>query len=108
MWVFEQVLQVGEYSADDMASVLPQAEVVAITSSAIVNHTIDNILSHISPESHVVLLGPSTPLTEKLFTCGIHALFGVQVADMQQAAESILEGGGFQKLRGLRRVSLIA
>jgi uncharacterized protein (DUF4213/DUF364 family) len=107
VWVFEQTPQVGEFSAEDMARVLPQAEVVAITSSSIVNHTIDKILPHISPHSRVVLLGPSTPLTEELFTCGIHALFGVQVADMQQAAESILEGGGFQKLRGLRRVSLI-
>lgn len=108
VWVFEQNSQAGEFGADDMASVLPQAEVVAITSSTIVNHTIDSILPHVSSESLVVLLGPSTPLTEKLFTCGIHALFGVQVVDMQQTAESILAGSGFQKLRGLRRVSLIA
>ena len=33
---------------------------------------------------------------------------GVQVVNIQQAAESILTGGGFQKLRGLQRVSLLA
>jgi uncharacterized protein (DUF4213/DUF364 family) len=107
VWVFEREPQTGEFGADDMARVLPQADVVAITSSSIVNHTIDTILPHLAPNSLVVLLGPSTPLTEKLFTCGIHALFGVQVADLQQAVESVLEGGGFQKMRGLRRVSLI-
>lgn len=107
VWVFEREPQPGEFGADDVARVLPQAEVVAITSSTIINHTVDSILPHISDKSLVVLLGPSTPLSEKLFTCGIHALFGVRVADVQQATETVLSGDGFQKMRGLRRVSLL-
>lgn len=108
VWVFEQAPHAGEYGADDVARVLPQADVVAITSSTIINHTLDAILAQVSPHSLVVLLGPSTPLSARLFTCGVHALFGVQVVNIQQAAESILTGGAFQKLRGLQRVSLLA
>jgi uncharacterized protein (DUF4213/DUF364 family) len=106
VWVFEQAPQAGEFGAVDMAAVLPQAEIVAITSSSILNHTIDLILSHTKPDSLVVLLGPSTPLNVKLFDCGIAALFGVKVLDVGQVIESVIAGEGFQKMRGLERVGM--
>jgi uncharacterized protein (DUF4213/DUF364 family) len=106
VWVFEQLPQVDEFGAEDMASVLPKVEIVAITSSSILNHTLDSILPHIAPHSTVVLLGPSTPLTPKLFDSGISALFGVRVANIQQAIDSVIAGEGFQKMRGLKRVSM--
>ena len=106
LWVFEQDPQAGEFGAADMSRILPQAEIVAITSSSILNHTIDSILSHIKPDRIVVLLGPSTPLNAKLFGCGITALFGVRVVDVRQAVESVIAGEGFQKLRGLQRVGM--
>jgi hypothetical protein len=106
VWVFEQSPHADEYSAVDMATILPQAELVAITGSSILNHSIDQILLHTAPDSTIVLMGPSTPLTAKLFTSGITALFGVRVADVQQAVVSVIAGDGFQKMRGLQRVSL--
>jgi uncharacterized protein len=108
VWVFEQAPQGDELSASQMADVLPQAEVVAITSSSIINHTIDAILAHVALNTTVALLGPSTPLTSKLFDSGIHALFGVWVADVEQVIRSVRGGEGFQKMRGLRRKSLLA
>lgn len=106
VWVFEQAPEAGEFGAADMATILPQAEVVAITSSSILNHSIDLILPHTKPDSTVVLLGPSTPLTVKLFDCGIAALFGVRVVDVEMVVESVMAGDGFQKMRGLQRVAL--
>lgn len=106
VWIFEQDRAAGEYDMADVATLLPKADVIAITGSTIINHTIDLILPHIRPGSLVVLLGPSTPLTEKLFRSGIDAMFGVLVEDVQQAVESVIAGDGFQKMRGLRRVSL--
>jgi uncharacterized protein (DUF4213/DUF364 family) len=106
VWVFEQNPQPGEFGAADMTAILPQAEIVAITSSTIVNHTIDSILAQTTPHSIVALLGPSTPLNAKLFECGISALFGVRVVDVGQVIESVMAGEGFQKLRGLQRVGM--
>lgn len=107
VWVFEQEPQGDELSDSDMATVLPQADVVAITGSSIINHSIDLILPQVKTGSTVVLLGPSTPLSEKLFDCDIDALFGVRVASVQDVIDSVMAGDGFQKMRGLERVSLL-
>lgn len=106
VWIFEQHPQKGEYSADDMSEILPQANVIAITSSTIINHTINGILSYISTDSITALLGPSTPLSTKLFKYGIDALFGVQVFDIQKVTDSVQAGADFRKMHGLGRVSL--
>jgi uncharacterized protein len=107
VYVFEQHPEAGEYSADAMPRLLPQADIIAITSSTVINHTIDSILQHTSNKQTVVLLGPSTPLTPRLFDCGITALFGVRVADVEQAKASVLAGAIFRKMHGLERVSLL-
>jgi len=107
VFVFEQHPEAGEYSADDVPQLLPQADLIAITSSTVINHSIDSILQHTSKQQTVVLLGPSTPLTSRLFDCGIAALFGVRVADVEQAKASVLAGEIFRKMHGLERVSLL-
>jgi uncharacterized protein (DUF4213/DUF364 family) len=106
VWVFEQQPQADELDSRAIQTVLPQADVVAITGSSVINHTIDAILPHIRPGTTVVLLGPSTPLSVKLFDNGIDALFGVRVVDLQGAIDSVIAGVGFQKMAGLQRVSL--
>ena len=108
VWVFEQAPQGDELSAAQMATVLPQADVVAITSSSIINHSIDSIFAHLVPHSTIALLGPSTPLSAALFAKGVDALFGVWVADVEQVIASVSAGDGFQKMRGLQRKSLFA
>jgi uncharacterized protein (DUF4213/DUF364 family) len=107
VWVFEQSPDRDELDAAHMSDVLPNADMVAITGSAIINHTIDGIMSHIKPTTLVTtLLGPSTPLNKRLFDCGIDALFGVWVADVERVIESVTAGEGFQKMQGLARKSL--
>jgi uncharacterized protein (DUF4213/DUF364 family) len=106
VWVFEQEPQRNEFGTADMAAILPQADIVAITGSSVINHTIDSILLYTRSDSTVVVLGPSTPLSGKLFDVGIDALFGVRVADVQQVIESVIAGAGFQRMHGLQRVAL--
>lgn len=104
--VFEQNPAAGEYHASQMPEILPQVDVVAITGSTINNHTIDDILTHTVSGNMIVIIGPSTPLTAKLFDLGINALFGVQVVDIEKAIASVQVGSNFRKMQGLRRVSL--
>lgn len=106
-FVFEREPLEDEFSADDIPTILPQADIIAITGSTIINHTIDNILVYTQSEQQVILLGPSTPLTSRLFAYGIDAMFGVRVADIAVARASVTEGRGFQKMQGLERVSLL-
>lgn len=105
-FVFEQSPQADEYSAKDMPVILPQADLIAITGTTIMNHTIDGILSYVSDHQTIVVLGPSTPLSTHLFEFGIDVLFGVRVADVKAVQASVRNHLGFQKVQGLQRVSL--
>lgn len=107
VWVFEQPPRVDEFGSDSIPILVPQADIVAITGSSVINHTIDMILPFAKPDSTVVLLGPSTPLSEKLFEIGVDAMFGVRVVNVQQVVESVVAGAGFQKMQGLQRVALL-
>jgi len=106
VFVFEQTPNDGEYSAEDMPTVLPKADLIAITGTTIINHTIDDILQHTIDQQTVVVLGPSTPLTTLLFDFGIDVMFGVRVVDVDAVRESVQSHLGFQKVQGLQRVSL--
>lgn len=106
VWVFEQEPHADEFDDTALPTVLPQADIVAITGSSVINHTLDLILPHVKAGGTIVLLGPSTPLSEKLFDSGIDAMFGVRVTSVPQVVESVVAGAGFQHMHGLQRVAL--
>ena len=106
LWVLELSPQLGEYGADQAARIIPQADVVAITSSSLINHTLDGLLALARPEAKVLLLGPSTPLTPLLFDFGVDLLAGVQVVDMEAVLAAVASPANFQKMTGVRRVSM--
>lgn len=106
VWTFEHDPQPGEFSVADMPKILPQADIVAITSSTIINHTLDAILALIPKTSRVMLLGPTTPLTPQLFSLGIDLLSGIQVVNIDQCVDSVASGVSFRQMQGLRRVTL--
>lgn len=106
VWVFEQQPQPGELGGEAVGAVLPQADIVAITGSSVINHTIDGILGQVRHGCVTVILGPSTPLSVKLLDSGIDALFGVSAVDVPSLIRTVAAGSGFQKVEGLRRVAL--
>lgn len=57
-------------AAEAASDLIPQADVVAITGSALINHTLDRLLSLAKRQATVPVLGPSTPLSPVLFEYG--------------------------------------
>jgi uncharacterized protein len=106
LWVIEQRPVEDEVPAERAPEVLAQADVVAITGMTLVNHTLDGLLRAIRADAKVMLLGPSTPLTPRLFDYGIEVLSGAQVADFSAARRGIAEGAGLRQLDGVRLVTL--
>ena len=106
LWVLELRPRAGEYGSDEAGSIIPQADVVAITSSTLINHTLEDLLALTQPEARVMLLGPSTPLTPLLFDFGIDLLSGVQVVEIETVLSSVADGVNFRKMKGVRRVSM--
>jgi uncharacterized protein (DUF4213/DUF364 family) len=104
-WVLELRPGPGMLPADRAAEVLPQADVVALTGTSLINHTCDQLLGLCRPDAFVLLLGPSAPLTPVLFDLGVDAVSGTRVDDPDQVMHSVAQGATFRQIKrngGLR------
>jgi uncharacterized protein (DUF4213/DUF364 family) len=93
-----------EEAAQDL---IPKADVVAITGTAFINHSIEGLLSLCPPGALVMVLGPSTPLLPKLFDHGITYLSGSRVIDEKAASLTIQQGAGFPQVKGVQVVTMV-
>jgi len=84
---------------------IPTADIVAITASALLNHTLDGLLALCPPGAPVLVIGPSTPLSPVLFDRGVSLLAGAEVADEAALLRSITQGAAFPQAEGVRRVT---
>jgi len=82
LFVLELQPKDNELPAEAAPDILPQADVIAITSMTLINHSLENLLNLCKPQSTVLLLGPSTPLSPMLFEHGIDVLSGSVVTDI--------------------------
>jgi uncharacterized protein len=98
----------GDLHASEAPQVIPNADVVAITSMAIINGTIEGLLKLCPPQAFVLVLGPSTPLSPVLFDCGIDLLSGSVVEDIEPVLDGIEAGMHFRQLKhlGVRLVTI--
>jgi uncharacterized protein (DUF4213/DUF364 family) len=104
--VLELHPRAGDFPAQDAEMVLPEADIVAITGSAFINHTIEALLSLRRPGSLVVVLGPTTPLSPVLFDYGADVISGTRVVEPLLALRCVSEGAVFRQLRGVRLLTM--
>ncbi len=102
LWVIEQRPAEDDHPAEAAADLIPQADVVAITSSALINHTLDDLLALCRPEALVMMLGPSTPLSPRLFNHRVDILSGSIVLDESAVMRTVGQGASFQQVEGVR------
>jgi hypothetical protein len=106
LWVIEQKPVEGEYPESAATELIPQADVIALTGSALINHTLDGLLGLCQPDSTVVVLGPSTPLSPVMFAHGVTLLSGAQILDEQAVLRTVSQGASFQQVQGVQLVTL--
>lgn len=106
LWTFELPgrAQPGDFSGDEVETLLPQAEVVGISSTTLINHTLGGLLDLIAPGAYKMMLGPSTPLSPVLFDYGLDALSGSLVVDRERLLTCISQGANFRQVNGVRKV----
>jgi len=102
LWVLEQHPAEGDYPAEAAADLIPQAEVVAITGTALINQTLNGLLTLCRPEALVMVLGPSTPLSPLLFKHGVNFISGSRVVDESAILRTVGQGASFQQVEGVR------
>lgn len=102
LWVIEKHPLEGEHPAEAAAELIPRADVVAVTGSALVNHTLESLLGLCAKEAYVVVLGPSAPLSPVLFGRGVDVICGATVTDEEAMLRGLMQGGHFRQFEGVR------
>lgn len=107
LWVIEQNPVEDDYPAEAAVDLIPQADIVAITSSALINHTLDGLLSLCPQQATVMLLGPSTPLSPILFDFGANIISGTRVVDENAVLRTVGQGAAFRQVEGVKLLTFI-
>ncbi len=108
LWVFENGpgRRADDLGPEHVADVLPHAEVVAISATTLINHSLDGILSCIDSQAFTMMLGPSTPMMPCLFNLGIDLLCGSVIEDPAAVIKAVEQGAVTRQISGVRRVTL--
>ena len=105
LWVIEQRLREGDLPAKEADRILPQCDVVGITGTSFINHTLEGLLN-LCKKPFVVLIGPTSPLSPILFDYGIDAICGAKMIDEEKVIRSISEGATFKEITGVKLLTL--
>jgi len=99
----------GVYPEEAAARLLPTCTVALITSTSIINNTIDSLLQKAAGCRIKALLGASTPLAPEVFKPqGVNLLSGVVVTDPQGILRVVSEGGGMRFFKNhIQKVNLL-
>jgi len=106
LWVLELNPREGDIPAARAPELLPQADVVALTGTSLLNHTFDELLSFCHPKSYVVVLGGTTPLSPLLFASGVDAISGTHIVNPAAALLSISQGATFRQIQGKQLLTM--
>jgi len=105
LWVLEQRIREGDLPAKEADRILPQCDVVGITGTSFINHTLEGLLT-LCKGAYVLLVGPTSPLSPILFDYGIDAICGLKIIDPDQLIRSISEGATFKEVKGVKLLTL--
>jgi len=107
LWVIEKNPREGDFTEIEAENLIPQADVVGITGTAFTNHSIEKLLKLCSPETYVVVLGDTAPLSQVLFDYDIDAISGTKVIDPELALRCVSEGATYRQIKGIRQLTML-
>ncbi len=102
IYVFERKVPEGSdlYPSESIPQHLPKCDVVVLTATSIINHTIDDIVPHIKNAREACIVGPSTPLCPEVFKkYNITLLAGSVVKKPEFILQVISQAGGTMAMK---------
>lgn len=106
LWVLEKQPREGDFAASEAENLIPQADVVGITGSAFINHTMEHLLGLCRREAYVVILGGTSPLSPVLFDYGVDAVSGTKVVDSEVVLRYVSQGATFRQIKGVKLLTI--
>ena len=106
VWVIERHPWEGDVGEEQAEHLLLHADVVGITGTAFINHTIEHLLAICRREAYVVVIGGTAPLSPVLFDYGVDAISGTKVIEPEVVLRYVGQGATFRQLKGTRRLTM--
>jgi hypothetical protein len=106
LWVIEKKPIADDLSEEKAVEILPKADVIALSATTLINHTLEELLAASRKNSFKVMLGATSPMSEVLFDYGIDVISGVKVLDTEMVLRCISEGATFRQVQGVRLLSM--
>lgn len=107
VWVIEKWQRPGDYPEESATTFLPFSDIVAISSTTLINHTLPGLLDLCPGNALKMLLGPTTPMTPILFEYGVDVISGSRVLDRSTVLKSVSEGANFRQLKRRGGIELV-
>jgi uncharacterized protein len=108
--IFERkaIPELGVLPDSAAVDVLPECQVVVISATTLLNHTLDGLLGLCKRAREIAILGPSTPFLPAPFTRrGVTLLSGIQAVDGPRVLRVVSEAGGTRSFgSAIRKMSL--
>jgi len=106
--VLELQPQPGDLHASEAGRVIPEADILGITGTALTNGTMPELLELCRPDSFVVVLGGTAPLSPILFDYGVDAVSGTKVIEPETILDFVSQGATFRQIRkGVRLLTMV-
>jgi len=105
-WILELNPGEDDIPAQRAPEILPQADVIALTGTSILNHTFDTLIKLCNPAAYVLVLGGTTPLSPLLFDHGVKAVAGTRIIEPDAASQTISQGATFKQIQGKQLLTL--
>jgi len=108
--IFERSIRMakGFSPAEKAVEELPACDIALITSTSLINGTMDSLIDSARKCREIVLLGASTVLAPEIFQpLGVTLLSGVIVTDPPTILQIVSEGGGMRFFKGhIKKVNI--
>lgn len=105
LWVIEQHPGGEDLPAEAAEDILPQADVIGLTGTSLINHTFEDLIN-LCKDKFVVMVGPTSPLSPVLFDYGVDVISGIKVIHPERMLACITEGAMFKQIEGLKYLSM--
>ena len=105
LWVIEKNPKEGDLPEKSAEEKLPEADVVCITGTSLLNKTFDKLIK-LCYDKFVMMVGPTTPLSPVLFDYGIDVISGSMIIDIKKVIQCISQGATFQQVQGVKLLTM--
>lgn len=103
----ENRCQPGDIPVTRAPELLRHADILLMTSSTLITHATEELLSFVRPDTYKMIVGPSVPLSPVLWDYGLDAVCGSMITDAEGVSLAIRQGGTHKQLHGCEKVCFL-